>query len=207
MSKQFFTKYNIKQGEIFLSKKEAEKFICSQDLINSGKRLTYKGKPKYDYDRISLYPFKIELDFTVNEWYTEEEKKRMRINVKGKIVSLIGLYSRIEWKSCGEYSSCAVSDFLVGQKICKAQRGHFRSLYYGISDKKLFDFFESRGYKKEFLNPNQPYRVSFTKTVKNESEANRNYDDIYDFDRMYSPTRNGTRKVLFEKQISGLTKF
>jgi len=185
-SKKFWTKFKEKDEEIFLSLEDANRFLNEQKKITA----------------VNLFPFNIQLDFITNSNYTDREKKRINIRTKGKIVSLIGLYSKINsisLKGSGKYTSCAVGDFLIAKKICKKQRGHYDNLYYEIFDKKLFDFFEGRGYKKEFLEQHQPYRVSFTKPINNEEEANQNYDDIYNFDRTYNSKNISSRNIIFEK--------
>lgn len=187
-SKNFFTKFQKKDDEIFLPLDEASRFLNEQKKIKS----------------VNLFPFNIRLDFTINSRYSEKEKKRIRIFSKGKTVSLIGLYSKINCiglKTMGKYTNCAVGDFLIAKKICKKQRGHFDSLYYEISDKKLFEFFENRGYEKEFLHEHSLDRVSFTKVINSEEEANQNYDDIYNFDKTYNSKTISQRIIIIEKIV------
>jgi len=203
MSKEFFTQYNQSKNDIYLTKKFANFLVCRSDLELANKKTTYAGKPRYQYENIFLYPFSIEVDFTLNERYTLKEKERLCILTKGKTVHLIGVYSQLKCKHGCPSKSCAGGDFLTAQKILKKQkglRGNIGDLFYSLSDKKLFDFFETRGYKSKFKIKTQPDRISFTKRIYNDSQANKVYDDLYDFDTQYSPTGNSTRFVLIEKQ-------
>lgn len=198
-SKNFFTKYHKKQNEIFLSKEDAAWEISENDLLSAGKRTTYKGVEKFKYRSISLYPFSVEIDFTLNKNYTDKEKKRLSINKKGKIVHLIGIYSDITYKGGCKYTSCCGADSLIHQKVCKVQKTWNR-LYYTTSDKELIKFWKKLGYEPVFKEPeSRPDRISFTKIINNDSEANQNYDDVYVFDKIFTSSKIITRKVLIEK--------
>ena len=197
-SKNFFTKYHEGQKEIFLSKEDAPWEISEDDLLSAGKRTRYKGVEKFKYRSISLYPFSVEIDFTLNENYSNKEKKRLSISKKGKIVSIIGIYSHIIRKGGCPYASCCGADSLIHQKVCKKQK--WNRLYYTTSDKELIKFWKKLGYEPIFNEPDsRPDRISFTKIINNNSEANQNYDDVYLFDKIFT-SKVITRKVLIEKE-------
>ena len=187
----FFTKYNKSQNQIFVSQEDADKYTSEWDLSSKGKKTQYKGIPKYDFRTINLFPFKMEVDFTMNDNYTEEEKKRMSVPAwcyNKKTVNLIGIYERIISKGGNSYTSCCGGGALTAQKIISKQKGlsgKVGRFYYIAEDKQVIEFFESRGFETIKNSNGQRDRISFVINPKNEEEANLALEAVYDFDKKF----------------------
>lgn len=187
----FFTKYNKAENQIFVDPKDADKYVSEYDLRSKGKKTMYKGVPRYDFKTIALFPYRVEVDFTMNSNYTEAEKKRMSIpkSFNGKkMVDLIGVYERINAKGGSSYTACCVGNALSARKICAKQRGlrgELGNFYYAADDKTVIDFFEARGFKTIKNSHGQCDRVSFVKNPNSEEEANKLLEDVYDFDKKF----------------------
>jgi hypothetical protein len=191
MNHKFFTKSNVRNKEIFLIPADADKFVSRDDLYMLNKKTTYKGIPRYEYERINLFPVEIEVDFTMNARWTAAEKVRMSVPkwCTDGTVELIGLYQRVQGKIKNhKYTSCANGGSLVAMKICKRQaglRGRIGNLYYDVSDVDVIEFFESRGYETVKESHGQRDRVSFTKSINTEADGNQYLEDVYNFDKQF----------------------
>ena len=186
----FFTKYNKSQEQIFLSVEESVKFVDANDLARLNKKTTYKGIPKYDYKTINVFPFSVEIDFTMNANYTEAEKKRILVPkwIKNETVSFITISERISGKHGFKHTSVWNGSALEHNKIVSKQSGlagRTGWLYYAATDAEVISFFESRGYTTITNSKNQINRVSFTKDINSEEEGNQMMEDVYDFDKQF----------------------
>lgn len=187
MKKNFFTTYNKEHNEIFCSLEESKNYISKADLTLANKKAFYKGVKRFDYEQVNLFPFTINLDFTLNSKWTKTEKNRLSVPTVGKTIELITLTKKIATKNGGQYTSVTGGGFLIYQKVCKSQGKNTTSLlgclYYEMTDKKLFSFFKD--YKAEYVNNYNNERVSFIKTINSAEEANQLFNDIHNFDKKY----------------------
>ena len=187
----FFTKYNKSENQIFVSVTDIDKYVSEYDLSSKGKKTQYKGVPKYDFKRINLFPFQVKIDFSMNGfWADDKEKKRLFVpkSYHGKnMVDLIAIYEKIESKGCGQYSTCFGGGLSKHKILCKQRglRGSLGYFFYEANDKDVIEYFKSRGFKVEKKSNGQEHRISFVKYPNTEEEANRVFEDVYEFDQKF----------------------
>jgi hypothetical protein len=192
MNHNFFTKEIKKENTVFLSVEESKKFTSESDLIIAGKKTKYKGVPKYDYERINLYPFIVKVDFSMNFKWTETEKRRLSVPrrfANKLIVRFTGLYEEITTKNKNSYKACSLSDNLVKRGVLKKQKGlvaNCGDYYYIATDEEVIKYFTQKGFETILNSHDQKDRVSFTKSINSNEEADELYENIYEFDSNFN---------------------